>query len=460
MAARAAVVATAVGDVPVLLDGGKAGVLVPSGDASSLADAIAHLVGSPSERLRLADAARDRVEREYTQRRMVERLLELFSACCPPASRLGATRTGPADRSARARRLGRSARWLTERGSWSRTAPPTGAGSPVRPSARSGRWPRRGYRPAVTVSTPESLAGSSRYCARRVRVPDVHQPGFAEAIEAELGRLPYVTVLPTSDTTLIALDDPGARFVDKENLTERAEAAGLPFPPSEVFASGLELVDAAERLTYPVIVKPAVGKPPRRADGPEDIAWWRPKTARLIVQPFLTEPIRTINGVMWDGRLAAVAHQRYLRVWPPDAGMALAAETVQPDLALEERVVAFLDGYSGIFELELCGPYLLDVNARVYGSAHARRQGGREPRGDLLRSPPRPTRPGWCVPVRACPIDGSRRTSATWSRAFESGRLTMARGRSPAPAPPGCGPREAPSRSPIHGRCSSGSSTR
>jgi hypothetical protein len=199
-------------------------------------------------------------------------------------------------------------------------------------------------------------------------VPDVHSPGFVQSIRAEIDRLPYVAVLPTSDTTLIALGDPGARFVDKESLFERAEAAGLGFPPTEMFASGLELVGAAGRLDYPVIVKPAVGKPPRRADGPEDISWWRPKTARLIVQPFLTEPIRTVNGVMWEGRLAAVAHQRYLRVWPPDAGMALAAETIEPDAELEERVVSFMEGYSGIFELELCGPYLLDVNARIYGS--------------------------------------------------------------------------------------------
>ena len=236
-------------------------------------------------------------------------------------------------------------------------------------------------------------------------IPDVHSPGYRESIKAEIDRLAYVAVLPTSDTTLIALDDPGASFVDKESLFERAEAAGLGFPPSEVFASGLALVEAAGRFDYPVIVKPAVGKPPRRADGPEDVAWWRPKTARLIVQPFLTEPIRTVNGVMWEGRLAAVAHQRYLRVWPPDAGMALAAETIEPDEGLEERVVSFLEGYSGIFELELCGPYLLDVNARVYGSVMlAVKAGANLPAiyCDLLRGRPLGlvrARPGRVLPV-------------------------------------------------------------
>ena len=92
MAARTAVIATAVGDVPAMLDGGRAGMLVPSGDASSLAEAIAQLVRSPADRLRLASAARDRVEREYTQRRMVERLLEFYLRV--PARRGRATTSG------------------------------------------------------------------------------------------------------------------------------------------------------------------------------------------------------------------------------------------------------------------------------------------------------------------------------------------------------------------------------
>jgi predicted ATP-grasp superfamily ATP-dependent carboligase len=199
-------------------------------------------------------------------------------------------------------------------------------------------------------------------------MPDVHSPGYVEAVRAESAN-GYVAVLPTSDTTLIALSDPGARYIDKGALQAGAAAAGLPFPPTEAFAGGPELLEAADRLEYPVIVKPAVGKPPRRANCPSDIRrWWATSGHTLLVQPFLTDPITTVNGVLWEGRLAGVAHQRYLRVWPPDAGMALAAVTVEEDRRLEERVLALMEGYTGIFEVELCGPYLLDVNARVYGS--------------------------------------------------------------------------------------------
>ena len=65
---------------------------------------------------------------------------------------------------------------------------------------------------------------------------------------------------------------------------------------------------------------------------------------------------------------AAVAHQRYLRTWPPDCGTASAAETVEPDLELEAAVLRLLDGFEGVFQAQLAGPYLLDLNPRVYGS--------------------------------------------------------------------------------------------
>ncbi len=245
-----------------------------------------------------------------------------------------------------------------------------------------------GYRPTVTVSTPECLAAASRYCHRRVTMPNVHSTGYAEAIRAELARRPYLTVFATSDTALVSLGEPGARFVNKAALAARADGVGLPFPPTEVYPDGKSLLAAGNDLTYPVLVKPAVGKPPRRADRPEDLEIWAGRPNALLVQPYLREPIRTVNAVIWEGRAAAVAHQRYLRTWPPEAGMALAAVTTDPDLDVEERMLGLMEGFTGIVELELCGPYLLDVNARVYGSVMLAVKAGANLPGiycDLLR---------------------------------------------------------------------------
>lgn len=58
MAAGLPIVASAVGQAPLLLDQGRCGVLVPPGDAAALADALAVLVTDPERRSALGGAAR------------------------------------------------------------------------------------------------------------------------------------------------------------------------------------------------------------------------------------------------------------------------------------------------------------------------------------------------------------------------------------------------------------------
>jgi glycosyltransferase involved in cell wall biosynthesis len=78
IACRVPVVATAVGDVPALLDQGRAGVLVPPGDPGALADGLARVLTEPGFRERLAAAAWDHVSREYSAASFVERHAELY----------------------------------------------------------------------------------------------------------------------------------------------------------------------------------------------------------------------------------------------------------------------------------------------------------------------------------------------------------------------------------------------
>ena len=67
-------VPSGVGEVNV---DGTTGLVVPRGDAGALAEAMKRLAGSRELRWRLGDAARRRVEEEYTVERMVERHLDL-----------------------------------------------------------------------------------------------------------------------------------------------------------------------------------------------------------------------------------------------------------------------------------------------------------------------------------------------------------------------------------------------
>jgi glycosyltransferase involved in cell wall biosynthesis len=78
MAARRAVVATEVGGMREVVDGGRTGVLVPPQDPEALGRAILHLLADPAGARRLGDAAQSWVAREFSARAMVGRLERLY----------------------------------------------------------------------------------------------------------------------------------------------------------------------------------------------------------------------------------------------------------------------------------------------------------------------------------------------------------------------------------------------
>ena len=78
MFAARPIVASAVGDVPVALAGGAAGMLVPPGDPGALAGAIARLLASPFEARRLGATAQARAAAEYGVGRMAARYADLY----------------------------------------------------------------------------------------------------------------------------------------------------------------------------------------------------------------------------------------------------------------------------------------------------------------------------------------------------------------------------------------------
>ena len=226
-----------------------------------------------------------------------------------------------------------------------------------------------GYAPVVTTSGPHSVAAASRYCTRSIEVPRVNLPGFAEAIERELAGGSYLTFLAASDAALLATGAEVGHIVDKNRLAEVAQSVGLKPAPGRVYQSLDDLRAAAGELAFPVVVKPArPGQTVRRVQSRHDLDRLPPSSGPLIVQPYITEELRAVGGVLHRGRLIAAAHQRYLRTWPRDCGGACAAETSEPDLDVEARLVELLEGFEGVFQAQFAGSYLLDLNPRVYGS--------------------------------------------------------------------------------------------
>jgi predicted ATP-grasp superfamily ATP-dependent carboligase len=230
-----------------------------------------------------------------------------------------------------------------------------------------------GYRPVVTVSGRRSAAAVSRSCAGVLHTPRPGTAGYREAVEEYADAHGAAPVVAASDAVLVALGRPGADLVDKAVLAKRAVAAGLRVPPTRDFVNGTAVLAAADDLRYPMVVKAVVKTLPsevaHRVDSAHELtAAVTALSGPVVVQPFVEGTMRAVGGVIRDGRLLAVVHQRYVRIWPPDAGTASAAITTDPDLELEARLPELLDGHDGVFQVQLIGDQVIDVNPRVYGS--------------------------------------------------------------------------------------------
>jgi len=74
------VVSTSTGGIPELLEG-EAGLVVPPGESKALAEAIDDLVKDPELRRTMGQRGRQRVEKEFSVKAVVPRLVEWFSLC-------------------------------------------------------------------------------------------------------------------------------------------------------------------------------------------------------------------------------------------------------------------------------------------------------------------------------------------------------------------------------------------
>lgn len=84
MATGVPVVSTAVGGIPDLIDSGKNGVLVASGDEKALLRELVTLAGQPTAGLRLGQAGRETVLARYSLSQMAERYEELYEQVVTP----------------------------------------------------------------------------------------------------------------------------------------------------------------------------------------------------------------------------------------------------------------------------------------------------------------------------------------------------------------------------------------
>lgn len=255
----------------------------------------------------------------------------------------------------------------------------------------------------VGVGTPDGggMIAASRACGRDHHVPrprgDIGE--FASAVQAAVAQGGYDVVFGSGDDRMAALAtcaktvpaavvhppaDVALAALDKAGLAERAVAAGLPGPRTELATDAV--LDA---WTGPVVVKCRSHWEPGLQHELR-IEARRYPTARAAAtrirslrdagfEPLLQEPVdgpmEALIGLVQDGEVRGRVQQRALGLWPTPSGVTSRAVTVPVDEELAAASTRLLTGlgWSGLVQLQFLRDdagvlRLIDLNGRFFGS--------------------------------------------------------------------------------------------
>ncbi len=296
----------------------------------------------------------------------------------------------------------------------------------------------------VHVAGPgkRSLAGSSRRTASHHRVPDplTAPAGFTDAVVRLVDHRRINVVIPVSDAACRALVRERERLGPAvlaaphqtafETLSHKGQVgalaakSGIPVPPGDEATSVAEAQAMAERLGWPVVIKPVQSV---RADGqsgarkhavvrvdrPVDLerAWVRSAgDGPALVQRFVPGWGEGLFLLRWGGTTRAAFAHRRLREKPPSGGVSVLRESIAVDPVYQKRFEAILDaaGFDGVamaeFKTDGRERWLMEFNARFWGSLQLAIDAGVDfPRllvDAALSKPPSPT-PDYHVGVRS-----------------------------------------------------------
>jgi predicted ATP-grasp superfamily ATP-dependent carboligase len=239
-----------------------------------------------------------------------------------------------------------------------------------------------GWRVGVVSPSRRSLAASSRWCSAW------HPLGADVVASVAAVAASYDVVLPGGDAELSLLserrDEVGCVVpygsgesvrcvLDKTALSDAATAAGLRAPRTFALSEdvgGTVVVKSRSHVAGRIPAVIAAGPSEVRAA----VASAHAAGAEPVVQERVAGALLALSVVLWDGEVVAAVQQRSSGLWPPGAGISTRAETVRVDASLLGGVATLLRsiGWAGLAQVQLlddpCGPVLIDVNGRCYGS--------------------------------------------------------------------------------------------
>jgi predicted ATP-grasp superfamily ATP-dependent carboligase len=267
---------------------------------------------------------------------------------------------------------------------------------------------RAGYRVIVASSHRRSLAGSSRYAAHALVVPDaLAEPhAFAHAVVEASRRFTTDVVLPITDPALRCLlpvrgalsgtipfgDEAVVRqAADKPAVLRLGATLGIHVPRQIILSTPGPIVDTAlDGISWPIVVKPGSSV----SDGPHGqiklgVSWARdadelravtselpPAAYPVLLQERIQGPGIGVFLLRWNGKtIARFAHMR-IREKPPSGGVSVCCVSAAPerDLVLQaESLLAALDWQGPAMvefkrDVSTGAAYLMEINGRFWGS--------------------------------------------------------------------------------------------
>jgi predicted ATP-grasp superfamily ATP-dependent carboligase len=260
-----------------------------------------------------------------------------------------------------------------------------------------------GYRVSGVGGRKPAAGHWSRSVDRRYSLPNprLDPAGFVDGLAAIVEQGEHAALVPGVDAAMLAVSENRTRFeqavaiglppheivlrcLDKPSVLKAASVAGLAPPASETCTGIDEALEVANRLGYPVVVKPvqSLQRDAHRmmttqyADDEHALRTLVPEYgAQFTVQRCETGSVVSLSGVVADGALLGLCAARDARMWPPRGGFTSSSETIAPPPGVPERLERFLVelGWQGIFQLELIegadgALHTIDFNPRPYGS--------------------------------------------------------------------------------------------
>ena len=263
----------------------------------------------------------------------------------------------------------------------------------------------------VTVGEAEgsSLAGSSRYCDRRLRYPSPRSAGpeFQEFLRRQVASGDYRVLLPLTDITMrlvaeirdelvksVRLPIPTLEQIavtqDKAAVMRWGQQVGISVPKTCITTDATTLREFAAQVGFPVVIKPRFSRVPvdgkwvmgpvEYANGPEELLERHASIHARIPCPLVQEKIdgeaRGVFLLVWNGELKAAFCHRRLREKPPWGGVSVYRESAPLDRDMVDRSLALLRaiGWQGAAMVEFKmdrrdgQAKLMEINGRFWGS--------------------------------------------------------------------------------------------